>query len=370
MDIPFLKKLRLPGFSLDFLKGKPSRTVGIDVGIHSAKVVQLHYEKERAILETYGELLSGKYLKTSEGGLPAGGGGFLRYTDADIADLLRDILRESNVTAKDAVIGVPATSSFVTPIPFPKIAIKEISQAIPFEARKYVPIPIAEVTLDWEVIEETDQGVTVLLVAVPKEVIEKFKRISQMLDITLVALEVETFSIVRSLMGMDTTPTLILNMGHYTTTVAVVDRGKLRMSHNISRGSEELTRALAQGMGINQERAEAIKQDIGIEERVEQKEITSVLTPLTDSLLAEIERIVALYNRRTDRKIQKINLTGGGSHMKGLIDYTSTRFGIEVTRGNPFARVVAPAFLQPMLRDIGPNFSTAVGLALHEITTR
>ena len=366
MDIPFLKKLRLPGFSLDFLRGKPSRTVGIDVGIHSAKVIQLRYEKERAILETYGELLSARYLKTSEGGQ----GGFLRYADADITELLKDVLRESNVTARDAVIGVPATSSFVTPIPFPKISVKEIAQALPFEARKYVPIPIAEVALDWEVIDETDQGVTVLLVAVPKEVIEKFKRISSALGLSLAALEVETFSMVRALVGTDTTPTLVLNMGHFTTTVAVVDHGKLRMSHNISRGSEELTRALAQGMGINLERAETIKHDTGIEERVEQKEITSVVTPLLDSLLAEIERIVALYNRRTDRKIQKINLTGGGSNMKGLIDYTSTRFGIEVTRGNPFARVVAPAFLQPMLRDIGPNFSTAVGLALHEITSR
>lgn len=367
IDIPFLKKIAFPKFSFGFISGKPASAIGIDIGTHSAKVVQLRYEKERAILETYGELLIEGYLRGA-----TGGGGLLRYLDSDIVSLLKDILKESNVTSKEAVLSIPAGSSFVAPISFPRISKKEIDQAIPYEARKYVPIPASEVVLDWDIFEQEDgrDTVDVLLVAVPREVVEKFKRVAELAGISPRALEVETFSLVRSLIGGDPTPTAIINIGHVTTTLSLVDRGRVRISHNFGRGSQELTRALERGLGVTKERAEEIKRTAGLSERIEEKEITSIISPLIETMFAEIDRVMALYNRRAPRKIQKINLTGGGSNLKGLVDYVSGKFGIEVARGNPFARIVTPAFMQPILREIGPSFSVAAGLALREITTR
>ncbi|MBI2640473.1 MAG: type IV pilus assembly protein PilM [Candidatus Sungbacteria bacterium] len=367
VDIPFFKKITFPKFSLGFIFGKPTSVIGIDIGTHSAKVVQLKYESERAILETYGELLTEGYLKSA-----GGGGGFLRYLDSDISSLLKDLLRESNVTTKEAVLSVPAEASFITLISFPRISKREIDAAVPYEARKYVPIPAAEVVLDWDIFEseaETDT-IDVLLVAVPREIVEKYKRVAELAGIHARALEVETFSIVRSLMGTDPTPTAIINLGQTSTTLSLVDRGRVRISHNFSRGSQELTRALERGMNITRERAEEIKRTTGLSERIEEREITSIMAPLVETLFAEIERMIALYNRKAPRKIQKINLTGGGSNLKGIVDYVSGKFGVEVSRGNPFARMVTPAFMQPTLREIGPSFSVAAGLALREITTR
>src|SRR3990167_1783069 len=96
VELSFLKKLAIPKFSLGLLIHKNSQIVGIDIGVYSAKVVQLKYEKERAILETYGELLSEGYFKNVS---TASGGGFLRYMDADIADMLKNLLREARITA-------------------------------------------------------------------------------------------------------------------------------------------------------------------------------------------------------------------------------------------------------------------------------
>jgi len=367
INIPFLKKLKLPGFSSDFLRGKPESFVGIDIGMYAAKVVQLKYQKEKAILETYGELLSRGYLKEG-GGI---GGGFLRYLDADIVSLVKDVIRESNVTAEHAIISVPASSCFVTTISLPYSVKDDIDQAVPYEARKYVPIPISEAILDWDVIETKEgEAIEVLLVAVPRELIDKFKRIADQVGIKVQAIEVETLSLVRSLMGDDPTPTAIINMGHQSTTLAIIDKARLRVSHSFGRGSQELTRALERGLGVSSERAEEIKKEIGLSERIEEKGITSIIDPLVEVLVEEIQRMIAVYNRKSDRKVQKINLTGGGSNLKGIIDKASTVFGVEVTRGNPFARVATPAFMQPILREIGPDFSVATGLALYEIATR
>src|SRR3989344_406061 len=367
MDFSFLKKLGLPKFSFNFLARKPSRMCGIDIGAHSTKVVQLRYEKERAILETYGELINEGYFK----GGGSGGGWILKHLDADCAALIKDIMTESHVTTTEIVASIPASSSFVTMIPFSRILPKEIEAALPFEARKYIPIPMSEVVLDHEIIgsKETEGRLEVLLGAVPKEIVEKFKRVAGLAGCTLRSLEIETFSCVRSLVGSDQTPTAIVNIGHLSTNLVIVDRGKIHVSHNFSHGSHELTNALERGLAVNTERAETIKREIGLSDRIEEREMVSIIAPLVEATFSEIERLISIYNRKAPRTIQKINLTGGGSNLKGIIDYASTKFGIEVTRGNPFSRVVTPAFMQPILRDIGPGFAVAVGLALREITS-
>lgn len=357
----------MPKFNLGFLTGRVGKVVGIDVGMFSTKVVQLRYESERAVLESYGELLNERYFK-SAGGIA---GGFLRYADNDLASLIKDVMTESNINAKDAVFSIPAASSFVVKITLPKITPKEVESAIPFEARKYIPIPISEVILDWDILPSDEHNQTdVLLVALPRQIVEKYKRVAGIAGLNVRALEVETFSLVRSLVGHDPTPQAIINLGYHSTTIAVVDQGKLRLSHNFDRGSNELTKALERGLNVNQERAEQIKRDIGLGEQIEEKEISSIMVPLLQTLLSEVERVIDIYNRKTPRKIQKINLTGGGSQLKGVVEFAATTFGIEIGRGNPFSRVVSPAFMQPILREIGPYFSVAVGLGLHEITTR
>jgi type IV pilus assembly protein PilM len=369
IDIPFFKKLRKPSFSFDFLSSKPTRVVGIDIGMFSTKVVQLRYESERAVLETYGELLGEGYFKNVD---TTGSGGVLRYLDSDLASLLTDVLRESNVTTKAAVLSVPAIASFVTSITFPRISKKEIESAVPLEARKYIPIPMSEVILDWDTFdnEENRDSVEVLLIAVPREVVEKFKRVIKLVGLNALALEIETFSLVRSAARYESIPTAFVNIGHIATTLAVVDERRLRVSHSIDHGSLELTKALERGLNVNTARAEAIKREVGLSERVEEREIASVITPLVEILFSEIERLVSLYNRKASRKIQKINLAGGGANLRGLIEYVASRFGMEVARAQPFSRVVSPPFMQPVLRELGPPFAVAAGLAMREITTR
>jgi len=193
---------------------------------------------------------------------------------------------------------------------------------------------------------------------------EKFKRIETELGIKLHNLEIETFSTARSLQTHDTAPTAFVNFGHRTISLAIADMGVLRFSHSISHGSSELTQGLERGLSINSDRAEAMKRDIGLSDKIEEKEIVSVLSPLVESYFSEIQRFIAIYNRRAPRIVQRVNLTGGGSNLKRLVEYAVAKFGVEVTRGNPFSRIVTPAFMQPLLREIGPSFSVAVGLAL------
>lgn len=366
-SIPFLKKIRFPKFNLNFSLG-PASFVGVDIGTDSVKVVQLRRERERAVLETYGELKVARYFQP-EGA--AAGGGFVGHSDQHVVELLTDVLRESNVTTRRVVFGIPSTASFVTAVALPLADNEEIKAAVPFEAKKYIPMPVAEVTLDWQVLEEDPAAkrTTVLLAAVPTEVVAKYQRVAELMHLELEAVEIESFSLVRSLLGSDRGVTAVIHWGAAVTTITVVDRKRIRLNHNFGRGSQEITSALAHGLGVSVERADGVKKDVGLSEKPEEREITQIIEPIVESTLSDLERAMISYNRTAKRKIERIVLAGGGASLGGLVGHVAKRFGLETAIGNPFARTVFPAFLAPVLKDIAPNFAVAVGLALRPISS-
>lgn len=365
VEIPFFKKIQFPKFNFRFPLGAAS-FVGIDIGSDSVKVVQLRKERERAILETYGELKARRYFEK-----PVGGGiaAFLQASDQSIAELLGDVIRESNVTAKHLIFSIPAASSFVTEVRFPLIGRDEIEAAVPFEAKKYIPIPLSEVALDWQITEEdeTAKRVAVLLAAVPKEVVAKYQRVADLLKLELKAVEIEAFSLVRSLLPGDRGVTALIHWGSLVTTLTVADARRIRLVHNVGHGSREATLALTQSLGVAFERAEEMKRQVGLSEKPEEREIAGVIRPTIDAILADFERTMLAYNRTSKRKIQRIIISGGGASLGGLVDHVARRYGLETALGNSFGRTVFPAFLQPVLREIAPNFAVATGLALREI---
>lgn len=365
VDISFLKKLEFPQLNLRSLFRSGSY-VGIDIGSDSVKVVELKKDRERATLKTYGELKSARYFQK---GTSIGTGGFIGYSDQSIIELLTDVLREANVTTHQAIFSIPATSSFLTVVKLPLMRLDEIAAVIGFEAKKYVPIPIQEVALDWQIIEEDQVGkrVVVLLAAVPQEVIEKYRRVAAALNMSLEAVEIESFSLVRSLLPADRGVSAIINWGAYVITLTIAEERRIRVNHNFGHGSREMTAALAQSLGVNHERAEALKKDIGLSEKLEERDIVDIITPLVDSILADIERTIVAFNRSYERKVEKIVLAGGGASLAGLVGHVAQRFGLETSIGNPFARTIYPPFLQPMIKEIAPNFAVAVGLALRQI---
>jgi len=125
--------------------------VGIDIGTSSVKVVGLTEGKNGAELETYGELQLGPYA-----GLEIG-----RTVNLDAGKLglaLTDILREANVTARNAALAIPNSASFIAAVEFPTRDQAKLASMVPIEARKYIPVPMNEVTLDWFMIPPRAQA--------------------------------------------------------------------------------------------------------------------------------------------------------------------------------------------------------------------
>lgn len=366
---------------LDSLKGifassQNQSVLGIDIGPSSIKIVQLKRKKGRAILETYGELSLGPYA-----GLETG-----RSTNLPtekIAQAVVDVLRESNVTTSKCGMSIPMGSSLVSFIKLPKVAENQLAQMIPLEARKYIPVPITEVSLDYLVIPKNEsiaseyqnsvekpeeKTIDVLLVVIHNDAMERNKEITKVAKLDTSFSEIEIFGSMRAVLEPGTAPQMIIDFGSNSTKIYIIERGILRTSHMISRGSQDITLAISKSLGISIDEAEKMKRERGIlKVAQEQMDITEITSLTLDYIFSEISRVLLSYQKKTEKNISKIFLTGGGVLLKGLKEKAESSFNMPVTMADPFSKVEYPAFMEAPLKEAGPSFAVAIGLALRRL---
>lgn len=372
LEIPFLKNLPPLKELWPWKKGGDS-VLGIDFGSSTIKLVELRKRKERASLMTYGELAIGPY-----GGAEVGRS--VKLVEAKAKEALEDLMKEASVKSKSAVVSIPLRSSFVTIIEMPLMSEKEAGEALKFEARRYVPVSLSEITLDWWLIPETfsavseareDEGLgkkkkmmSVLLVAIHNEVIEKYRSLVASAGVKIEGFEIEIFSASRSLIGNDLAPILLIDIGASSVKMAILDYGIVRMVYDYSRGSQVMTDAISGALGVDFARAEEMKRSIGLSSKPEHQELRSVIEPLLDAFLSEASRLMVDYRRKSGRAVSRVILYGGGAVMRGLTEKTAQRLGLETSLGQPFSRLEYPLLVESAVKDVGQTFATSIGLAL------
>ncbi len=359
------------------LFGKKSISVlGIDIGSSSIKVVQLRKKGGKAMLETYGELALGPYS-----GLEIGQATSL--STEKIIEALGDLMKEKevNITTKNCGVAIPFASSLMSIIEMPSLSYKQLASMIPLEARKYIPVPISEVVLDWSIIpkddakadEEVDpdsapkiQHTDVLLVAIHNETISKYTEIVSKTGLDSSFFEIEIFSTMRSVLEQSADPVMIVDMGAATTKLYIVERGTVRTSHTINRGSQDITNTISKSLGIAVHDAEIMKRDMAMsqENKVHFEEVVNLVLSY---VFSEINQVILSYQRKYKKTLAKVVLVGGGSSLRGIEALAKQSLQIEVVAGNPFIKTEAPAFLEEVLRETGPEFAVAVGVALRRL---
>lgn len=370
----------MANFLSTLFKPKSTSVIGIDIGSSAIKVVQLKRKGGKAILETYGALALGPY-----GGKKVGQATNLPVDK--IAEALTDIIREAKITTKRSGLAIPFRSSLMSIVEMPMVPEKELAQMIPIEARKYIPVPISEVALDWSVIPkdkyaEDDAGLDaaeqekekkfptqdVLVVAIHNDAIQKFQDLVTKVGLDTKFFEIEIFSTMRSVLSsQEKAPIMLFDMGAAFTKLYIVERGTVRVSHTINKGSQDITDAISKSLEISVEEAERLKRAVGLHETEEGKKVSDIVDLTLSYIFSESKRVIGSYQKKYNKAIQKTVLIGGGSALKGLSEAAQKSLGSDVVLGNPFQNAEAPAFIESVLRNSGPEFSVATGVALRRL---
>lgn len=342
--------------------------LGVDLGTAGIKIAELARRGgPRFDLKNYGVL---DFLAKGDGATKFGDGLFIGG--------LRDLVSRVKPSTKDVIASISSFSTFATVIELPYLSEKDLEKAIPFEARKYIPIPLSEVVLDWSIInvKELSQhennlasktglpNVEIFLAAVPKDEAERYRNIFISAGLNLRALELENIATTRALVGDDLSPLTIINLGGRSTSIVVVDKGFERVSRNYELGGFEVTKAVSASLGIGFDRAEELKKVEGLKGN---SAFLETITPLIDLIVFEAKKTIANYEESKKSSIVRVILTGGQANMPGLKEYFSQKLNKEILIGDPFKRVSFNRSLEGALRNLGPSLAVAVGLAMRKI---
>jgi len=352
---------------------RPRRFLGIDIGISYVKIVELSRKGNKIALENYGEL---GILKQKDRAFRVFTEDTLLLSDRDVAKAIRVICDEARIQAKEVNFSIPDFASFFTTINLPSITKEEIAEAVRYEVRPHVPLPLSEVNLGW-VVTEGEPGksaIKVLAVAVPNDVVRQYEEIALISGLKLKALEPEVFALARSLKPLitnGTSPKLValIDIGARSTTYNIFEQGVLKTSHSSNIGANELTETLARSLNIDYNKAEELKIKSGIAGPSSGAEasrlgIREIILPLIDAIMDETKKVFRDFYRTKGEDIQRIILAGGTALLPGLKEYFAAELNKEVIIADPFSQISYPKVLGETLKKSSPSYAVAVGLAL------
>lgn len=360
-------------------KKKPKSFLGVDLGAGGIKVVEIEKLKSRPRLLTYG-FTERPPEEAAENILD----------DKNTGATLAKICQKARAKSNNAIAGLPISSVFSSIITVVSSSGKELKGAVEAQAKKLLPYPVEEAVLDYKVLDggaEKSALQRILLTAAPKELINKYVQIFKSAKLNLLYLETEAFALIRSLVGKDKSPVAIIDMGAAKTNILIVDNGTPAVTKSINMGGAMITKAFSEKMKIEMEEAENLKKDMRntVDQSGQEIKIPKPVELLLTPVINEIRYCFNLYLKEnshqtmedsesgaqessgfTGKKVEKIILTGGSALLPNLTNYFENMLKVRVFVGNPWARVLYPDELRPVLDELGSRFAVSIGLAMRE----
>lgn len=347
-----------------FFGGRGHDSIGVDIGTSSIKIIHLSINNEgKASFKNFAiaRLKKGAIQSTNQ-----------ILASQQISQVLRVSLKNSKIKCKSVSFSIPSFSSFISFISLSKVHEKDLASKVQIEARKYIPIPLSKVSLGWEVIdnhepqksmgvESSEEKIKLLLMAVSNETIRKYEAIAENAGLNLKSIEVEGFSLARSLSKNHKGTVLILDIGSRVFNILVVSAGLLRGSRNIDLGGADISEAVSRSLNVDYLRSESLKKELGMQD----SQLSSIVGPIVSRIIQESKRMFDTYNQKNpNRSIKKVILSGGTSKLKGLKEALGNELNVPIEEGNPWHSIKVASKNQPILDKFKYELAVAIGIAM------
>ncbi len=353
------------------------RALGIDIGSSAIKIVEIKKKGGKAALETYGAIALGPYAGEDVGKV-------VNLSAEKIVEALKEVLKQSSTTTVSAGLAIPVQSSLIFTVSLPpQVSEAQMASVIPIEARKYIPVPINEVSLDYFTLpskeptfEESNNPEAspaspvdreVLVVAIQNEAISKYRTIASECSLDAGFFELEIFSSMRANFEHELSLVLLMDFGASRTRLSLVEFGMVKAHHTINRGGAAITESISQTLSLPFSKAEEMKKEFGLFDNPAEKSLPEIIRTHLDYIFSETNNVLLGFEKKYGETPSKVIISGGGSLLKGLPEMAAGNFRAEVEIGRPFSKVGAPAFLDKVLLATGPEFAVAIGLALRKL---
>ncbi len=319
--------------------------------------------------------------------------GEIRDMDA-LAHVLKTFFDEHKLPKKDVRIGLASNRIGVRTFEIAGVDDgAHFDNAVRFKAHEVLPVAQHESVLDYRVLEARtneagEPSRRILLVVAPRDQVEPYTQVAQQAGIRLAGLDLEALSLLRAFVdpkpfavrAIDDTATVIVSIGHESTTLLVSGGGACEFTRVFDWGGGTLQDAVVQELDVHAAEAATIlrhlslsgpgRQHETLDEAARSRAIEAVrlrLTPFARELVSSLQ----FYQTQPDSLgIGEILITGGTSHLEGLGEALHQMIGVSVRVGDPLARVQLATGLDPAIEATIGSMAVPIGLAIEDEQTR
>jgi len=357
---------------------KKNQLVGLDIGSHSIKLVEISQAKKGMALQSFGVI-----------GLPQDAvvEGSIKEMEI-VSSAIKNLYRNLKIKNKNICTSISGYSVIVKKISIDRREDAELESSIHDEAEQYIPFDISDVNLDFEILEppaepeapeegESEQEeksglMDVMLVAAKKDMVEDYVGLLQLAGLNPMVLDVDAFALQNAFetsLGETKGCYALINVGAEELGINAIKDGVSIFTRDSSYGGAQITEAIMSKLNVSFDEAERIKlsgSNSG-ERKAELEEIfTNVISGWGQEIKRALDFLAATY---PEENIEKLYISGGSSRIPGFRRYLELETELSVEELNPFAnlqineKVFDPRYLSYM----APQAAVAVGLALRSI---
>ncbi len=347
--------------------GKSNQVLGLDIGSHAIKLIQLKRTKRGYSLVNFGSMplppeaiIDGALMNSTV-----------------IVNTIRELLQTRKIRQKEAGIAISGHSVIIKKITLPTMTKEELDESIQWEAEQHIPFDINDVNIDVQVLtpQANEQGqMDVLLVAAKKDMINDYVAVVQEAGLTPLIVDVAAFCVENAFEANYEVPSaetvVLINIGASVININVIASGVSAFTRDISMGGNQFTEEIQKQLNVSYDEAEALKLGGGSAadaDSVVPQEVERVIASVSETLASEIQRSLDFYSATAaDSHISKIYLSGGSAKLPSLYKVIENRVGVPVEILNPLRNVEIDQrkFDPEILKEVGPAATVAVGLGI------
>lgn len=336
--------------------------IGVDLSASSIKLLELSRQGNGYRVERYAVE-------------PMPQNAMVEHAIADVdqvAKTLAHTVKRAGTRIKHVAVAVAGTQVITKLVTMPTgLGERDLQSQIEMEAEGYIPYPLDEVNLDFDVLGPTENNpetVDVLVGACRKEVVDDYLAVIQEAGLTPQVVDIETFAmenayaLMAAQVGGEERTVAILDIGALTTTINVMHRGRSVYTRDQSFGGKQLTEEIQRRYGLSYEEAGLAKKQGGLPDNYQ----ADVLQPFMEALCQEVMRSLQFFYSSTPyTSVDQILLAGGCAQIPGIEELVAARVGIATAIANPFAGMqVSSRVKSQQLTNDAPSLLVVCGLAL------
>ncbi len=285
-----------------------------------------------------------------------------------LIQLLKD-LAAGNIIGKtpgaQAVVSIPTSVTYSRSVSLPKAAVKKLSDAVALEASQYIPVALSELNLSYEILSDAGETIDILMAAAPKRIIDNVEQACREVGLTTLNIQPGINAVAKLITSLEQghLPTVIVDIGAADTNVAILNE-RVRATATVQVGSNALTYAISEHLGVSPESAHQMKVLHGLSHGDKQANILAAVQPTLTTIINEIKKIIRYYNERLDAsaRIEQIVIVGSGSDMPGLGEYFTDHLVMPARVANPWQSLNFGKLPQPA-KQFRARYITVIGLA-------